>query len=49
MKNFIIGFIVGATLFTAVFAYAAGTRIILINGAEQDFGTSANPIYIQGV
>lgn len=45
MKNFIIGFVLGSVLFGAL-AYAAVTRIYLVDGTEQGFGTTVSPMFI---
>lgn len=48
MRNFIMGFIIGALLATALTAYAAA-HIVLVNGGGVELGTITNPINIQNV
>lgn len=47
MKNFIIGFCLGASLFGVGVALAAPGVLFTIN--NQPAGTISNPIYVQGV
>ena len=48
MKNFIIGFIIGAMLATVGTAYAA-SRFVLVDGTDVELGTTANPLYATAV
>ena len=50
MKQIFTALLVFITIVSIVsVAYAAFTRIVLIDTSEQALGTDANPIYIQGV
>jgi hypothetical protein len=48
MRNFIMGFIIGAILATAITAYAA-SRLVLVDGTGVELGTITNPINITSV
>ena len=48
MKQFIIGFIIGAFLATAITAYAA-SRWVWVDGNGVELGTASNPIYATAV
>ena len=48
MRNFIMGFIIGAILATVVTAYAA-SRIVWVDGDGAEFGTATNPINVTNV
>lgn len=50
MKNTLIGFLILITILSlTTLAWAAWQRFILIDSNEVGFGTSTNPIYVQGV
>jgi hypothetical protein len=45
MRNFIMGFVIGALLATVVTAYAA-SRIVWVDGSGNELGTASNPINV---
>jgi len=48
MRNFLMGFIVGAVIFTLATAWAA-FRVVLVDGGGTELGTTSNPVIVQSV
>ena len=48
MRNFIMGFIIGAFLATVVTVYAAAS-MVWVNGSGVELGTITNPINVTNV
>lgn len=47
MRNFIVGFVLGAIMFGVGSAWAA--YAVLYNNQNQPVGVTGNPLYVQGV